>query len=491
MNAKFFDVKKAKQDSIINAALKIFSQNGYKKASTDVIVKEAGISKGLLFHYFISKKGLYEFICDYSVKYMTLELTRAVKRSEKDFFKVQVQIERARTRVMKNYPYMQQFINNMKFEIDKDAVAAIGDKCKAMAETYNSIYCQTDNTKFLDKVDVNKIIDMLAWMSDGFIREHFQNSKPDLDAMSEEFEKYLNMLRRHFYKSPGDDMISIARSETVERDDTVMDQLRMDATFEARLEAGKLPQFEGEESLDNGAAQVVAPVAEIETESYEEPQKELQEEYHEELQEEYHEELQEKYHEELQNDNQERLHEELPDELSEEPYVTNDVVTYESSSEPVSVSLPNWWTQPESTITDSSINEDKAQDIDFSDALISENDIPESDLRGANVISEENIGVANIPVYEEYETESAEGKIKIVAETSPESVTEQISEPEPEPVDPFIDSIRQYGAPIIDVPSPVMTEIPVPAEILHTTITSDEDDDDEPWTPRPVRQIRL
>ncbi len=59
MNAKFFDVKKAKQDAIINAALKSFALNGYKKTSTDVIVREAGISKGLLFHYFISKQGLY------------------------------------------------------------------------------------------------------------------------------------------------------------------------------------------------------------------------------------------------------------------------------------------------------------------------------------------------------------------------------------------------------------------------------------------------
>ena len=66
MNSKFFDVKKDKQDEMINAALKTFAIKGYKDASTDVIVKEAGISKGLLFHYFTSKQGLYDFICDYS-----------------------------------------------------------------------------------------------------------------------------------------------------------------------------------------------------------------------------------------------------------------------------------------------------------------------------------------------------------------------------------------------------------------------------------------
>ena len=119
MNSKFFDVKKDKQDAIINAALKTFALKGYKDASTDVIVKEAGISKGLLFHYFTSKQGLYDFICDYSTKYMTLELTRAVKKSEKDCFELMSQISLGRVRVMKNYPFMHRFLRSIRNEEDK------------------------------------------------------------------------------------------------------------------------------------------------------------------------------------------------------------------------------------------------------------------------------------------------------------------------------------------------------------------------------------
>ena len=54
MNNKFFDLKKEKQDRIINAALSVFAKNGYAHASTDEIVREASISNGLLFHYFVS-----------------------------------------------------------------------------------------------------------------------------------------------------------------------------------------------------------------------------------------------------------------------------------------------------------------------------------------------------------------------------------------------------------------------------------------------------
>ena len=66
MNEKFFDLNREKQDRMINAALCVFAQNGYRHASTDTIVKEAGISKGLLFH------GLLPFISKVSLLYSKL-----------------------------------------------------------------------------------------------------------------------------------------------------------------------------------------------------------------------------------------------------------------------------------------------------------------------------------------------------------------------------------------------------------------------------------
>lgn len=49
MNEKFFDLKKEKQDRMINASLKIFALNGYRHASTDDIVAEAVSARGCCF----------------------------------------------------------------------------------------------------------------------------------------------------------------------------------------------------------------------------------------------------------------------------------------------------------------------------------------------------------------------------------------------------------------------------------------------------------
>ena len=46
MNDKFFDLKKEKQDKMINGAMQVFALKGYKLASTDDMVKVAGVSKG-------------------------------------------------------------------------------------------------------------------------------------------------------------------------------------------------------------------------------------------------------------------------------------------------------------------------------------------------------------------------------------------------------------------------------------------------------------
>ena len=53
MNEKFYELPAAKQQRIINAGLEVFGAHDYPQASTDDITAKAGISKGLLFYYFL------------------------------------------------------------------------------------------------------------------------------------------------------------------------------------------------------------------------------------------------------------------------------------------------------------------------------------------------------------------------------------------------------------------------------------------------------
>ncbi len=202
MNEKFFDLKKEKQDRMINAALKVFALNGYKHASTDDIVTEAGISKGLLFHYFGSKLGLYSFSYDYSVRFMKLELTRGVldAAASKDYFELRKQIEFAKMQVLKNYPYMQQFLDRSKFENVKEALLAIEEQRNVLAEVYTDILAQADKTLFADNLDVAKLDTMLEYTIKGLMTERFQDSSFHPEMLYEETVSYLMMMKQIAYR---------------------------------------------------------------------------------------------------------------------------------------------------------------------------------------------------------------------------------------------------------------------------------------------------
>lgn len=201
MNSKFFDLKKEKQDRMINAALKIFALRGYRHASTDDIVREAAISKGLLFHYFESKLGVYDFIYDYSVRYMILELRSNVDSKEKDLFEVMKQIERARMHAMRGYPYMQQFLNRSMAEDVSEALLAIEQKRGSLEETADAIYSQVDYTQLPPEIDGEKLRKMLDFTIKGLMTERFQDASFQPEMLYEEVCDYLDMMKKIVYRT--------------------------------------------------------------------------------------------------------------------------------------------------------------------------------------------------------------------------------------------------------------------------------------------------
>lgn len=200
MNSKFFDLKKEKQDRMINAALKVFALQGYRHASTDDIVREAAISKGLLFHYFETKLGVYQFIYDYSVKYMNIELRATVGSREKDLFVIMKQAECARMHAMRGYPYMQQFLNRTASEDVSEALLAVEEKKSVLEETYGMINAQIDYSMLPEGVDGEKLRKMLDFTIKGLMTERFQNASFQPEMLYKEICGYLDMMRQLIYR---------------------------------------------------------------------------------------------------------------------------------------------------------------------------------------------------------------------------------------------------------------------------------------------------
>ena len=86
MNERFFSLPTEKQQAIINAGYRVFSQNSYKNSPMSEIAAAAGISKSLLFHYFHNKKELYMFLWDKCAEITIEYLTKYGCYGQNDLF---------------------------------------------------------------------------------------------------------------------------------------------------------------------------------------------------------------------------------------------------------------------------------------------------------------------------------------------------------------------------------------------------------------------
>ena len=171
MNEKFYDLKKEKQDRMINAGLRIFALNGYHHASTDEIVKEAKISKGLLFHYFGSKAGYYGFLYSYVSRYVILELRSAIREPGIDFWELQSQILETESRLMEQYPAVFLFFESVKMEDDSEGLSVLEELDATVPDIYDSMQAKALIGGYPRIRDLELVCGTIHYIKIGLMRE--------------------------------------------------------------------------------------------------------------------------------------------------------------------------------------------------------------------------------------------------------------------------------------------------------------------------------
>lgn len=204
MEEIFKNIDIEKKDRIINSALEEFSKNSFNKASTNNIVKNAGISKGLLYHYFKSKKNLYEYLETFAIETVINTILDEIHWEESDLFSRIKHIILLKIKICVRYPYLVSFSKTM---YEKRTI----DEIKKLAEThtpnlYSEVYHRNiDFNIFKDNIDIEKAIKLTQWTMEKFGEEWLKNVEPlngevDYEVLAEEIDLYLKMLKDAFYK---------------------------------------------------------------------------------------------------------------------------------------------------------------------------------------------------------------------------------------------------------------------------------------------------
>lgn len=207
---KNMDVEK--RDRIINAAITEFASYPFDKASTNEIVKNAGISKGLIFHYFGSKEGLYEHVTGFVLKKLFDEINENVKYEESDIFDRIKQIVIMKAKLSLKYPQLFDFIfmmiSNETDKIDTKSILKVYAKYGVNAqELLGKVYSYNiDYSLFKEGQDIASSINIIRWTLEKYSEEYIGSigndlSSMDFDKINEDLDMYTIVLKKAFYKT--------------------------------------------------------------------------------------------------------------------------------------------------------------------------------------------------------------------------------------------------------------------------------------------------
>lgn len=162
MNEKFFTLPVWKQEKIINAGFRVFSQNSYKKSPVSEIAEAAGISKSLLFHYFRNKKELYLFLWEKCAQVTTEYLTRYGCYEKENVFEMMYSGLEAKLKIMEQYPEM-----------------------------------------FIPGLDLSVMYREMFWASEGYLWEQQRKGTVDVKQVEKDFTEMIEFWKKVYLRKEG------------------------------------------------------------------------------------------------------------------------------------------------------------------------------------------------------------------------------------------------------------------------------------------------
>ena len=207
MRLKMESLESSRRQVMINAALKEFAAKGFTKASTNVIAKESGISKALMFHYVTSKKDLFLFLYDYCNEMINEEFLQLLNFDEKDILARLRQSYRLQIELMHKHPWIFDFVKMTgsvhSDELQMDLDNRVNEK---LAICQSTMFSTVDESKFREGLDIETCKQLIFWANIGFTNQvleeirQLETAEWEGDKIFSELDSYLNELKKIFYK---------------------------------------------------------------------------------------------------------------------------------------------------------------------------------------------------------------------------------------------------------------------------------------------------
>lgn len=206
MSIKFnnIDVTNDKVNRIINSAFKVFSKNDFEKASTALVVKDAGISRGLLYHYFTNKQELFEYIQYFAYHIVYESMAKEINWKNDDVFERLSKSMKIKLELINDYPYVFNFFNRYPNLVTPEKKKRY--KAEEHNKTRESFYSETINQVALkDNIDFDLMLAVSRHTIKGVFNNHIDNhdfdvEELDIEKIMKDIEHHIDFLKEVFYK---------------------------------------------------------------------------------------------------------------------------------------------------------------------------------------------------------------------------------------------------------------------------------------------------
>ena len=195
------NIPEDKREAIINASIDEFAKHEYKHAILENIANNANISKSLLLYHFQNKKNLYLYVYEYVYEYIEKVVADSDFFKITDFFELMEYSFYKKLEMMEKHKSIFDFLIQGYFD-ESEVVKEIVNNYKNKKQIDISSYFKNiDTTKFKDNVNMQDIIEMITYTSEGYLQSR-KNMKIKIDKedMINQYSKWMNMFKQISYK---------------------------------------------------------------------------------------------------------------------------------------------------------------------------------------------------------------------------------------------------------------------------------------------------
>lgn len=194
MNDRFFLLDDKRQEQILNAGYKGFAQNTYAKTSMSMVAEEAGISKSLLFHYFLNKKEFYLYLYERAVMQIKETLPDEARAGEEDLLELLTEHIGKKWKLLKENPFMLQFMNRAYYEKEEELQKDLREITNQyMTKPIEEIIYRIQS-KGRAQTD-SELVKVLFYLSEGFALMNKEKIQENPEDAIEEFISMIRLLR--------------------------------------------------------------------------------------------------------------------------------------------------------------------------------------------------------------------------------------------------------------------------------------------------------